>query len=99
MSDTIGENELQTSCLIFETFCRSSMTSADLAKKSRKRETLATAQTKMNAVVTERRIRSAFLKDIQPAVDKTLHLGSRDPSLYGTRKKGKGRYILPDCTG
>jgi len=70
MNDTMGEDGLVPSLLVFGIIPRFPIISTNLPTQQERMDALATAQKEMNAIVSERRITAALTRNIPSAADR-----------------------------
>ena len=75
MSETIGENGLIPSLLVFGIIPRFPIISTNLPSQKERMAILAAAQMEMNATVADRRVATALSRNIPPASDRNYNLG------------------------
>ncbi len=99
MNDTIGENGLVPSRLVFGIIPRFPILNSDLPEQKERLEMIKTAQAEMNSIVAERRVLAAVTRDVPPATDRTYKLGE-DVLVYSEKEKEwLGPFIVVDVTG
>jgi hypothetical protein len=69
MNDTIGENGLVPSILVFGVAPKYSTLSTKLPNQKERMEVTSAAQQEMNSIIAERRITTALNKNVPSAVD------------------------------
>ena len=99
MNDTIGENGLVPSRLVFGIIPRFPIISTDLPSQKERMEILVRAQMEMNAIVAERRIMAPLTKDIPPAADRVCELGEEVLVFAEKEKKWTGPSIVVNVHG
>lgn len=85
MNDTIPENGLVPSRLVFGTIPRFPIISTDLRNQKERMEILPKSQKEMNSIIAERRILAALTRNVRPASDRVYRLG--DEFLVFSEKK------------
>ena len=70
MNDTIGENGLVPSRLVFGIIPRYPILNTDLPNQKERMEAIKLAQSEMNSIIAERRVLAALTKKIPPAADR-----------------------------
>ncbi len=99
MNDTIGENGLVPSRLVFGIIPRFPILNSDLPNQKERLAIIQMAQAEMNSIVAERRVLAALTRDIPPAADRTYKIGE-DVLVYSEKdKKWLGPFIVVDATG
>lgn len=76
MNDTIGENGLVPSFLVFGIIPRFTIISPTLPSQAEWMKLLAKSQMEMNAIVPERRISTALSKNVSAAADQGYYPGN-----------------------
>lgn len=99
MNDTIGENGLVPSKLVFGITPRFPIISTDLPNQRNRMAALARAQMEMNSIVSERRVQSALTKEIPPAANRTYQLGERVLVFSELSKCWEGPYTVIHVLG
>ncbi len=99
MNDTIGENGLVPSKLVFGIIPRYPILNTDLPNQKERMEAIKLAQAEMNSIIAERRVLAALTKKIPPAADRQYNLGE-EVLIYDEKvKEWVGPAIVVDCTG
>lgn len=99
MNDTIGENGIVPSRLVFGILPIFPIISTKLPTQRERMAALPTAQAEMHAIIAERRITSALTPDIPPAVDRHYRLGEEVLVFSEKEKAWLGQFIVLHCTG
>lgn len=86
MNDTMGENGLVPSRLVFGMIPRFPIINTDLPTQKERMEALKTAQAEMNSIVAERRVVEALTRNIPPAADRVYKLGE-EVLVYSEAKR------------
>lgn len=99
MNDTMGENGLVPSRLVFGIIPRFPILNHNLPTQRERLQALKLAQAEMNSIVAERRVLAALNKSIPSAADRNYKLGEKVLIYSETSKTWIGPYIVIDCTG
>ena len=99
MNDTMGENGLVPSRLVFGIIPRFPILNTDLPNQKDLMELIKKAQAEMNNIIAERRVLAALTRDIPPAADRTYQLGEEVLVWSEEKKQWTGPFIVVDCTG
>ena len=75
MNDTINENGLVPSRLVFGIIPRLAIINTDLPTQKDRMNAIKSAQAEMNSIIAECRIMTALKSDMPPAADRTYKLG------------------------
>ena len=99
MNDTMGENGLVPSRIVFGIIPRFPILNTELPTQKQRMEIIKSAQAEMNSIVAERRVLAALTRDIPPAADRNYKLGEEVLVYSEKEKKWIGPYIVVDSTG
>ena len=99
MNDTMSENALVPSRLVFGILPRFPILNTKLPKQRERMDMIKKAQAEMNTIVAERRVLAALTRDIPPAADRTYKLGEEVLVYSELNKRWEGPFIIVDCTG
>jgi len=99
MNDTIGENGLVPSRLVFGMIPRFPIISYDIPSQKDRMDALATLQKEMNAIIAERRVLTALNRDIPPAADRVYSLGEKVLVYSEKEKEWVGTYTVVHING
>ena len=94
MNDTIGENGLVPTRLVFGMLPRYPILSQDVPTQNERMKAPTSAQMEMNRIVSERKVLTALNRDIPPAADRSYRLGEEVLVYSETEKKWIGPYIV-----
>lgn len=99
MNDTIGENGLVPSYLVFGMLPRFPAIEADVPEQRERMEIIAAAQMEMNTIIAERRIAEALRRQSQSGIETVNEIG--DEVLLYTEKKHQwiGPYTITKIDG
>lgn len=99
MNDTIGENGLVPTRLVFGVIPRVPIISTELPTQIERMEILPAAQAEMISIVAERKIMTALTRDIPPAADRVYKTGEEILVYSENEKKRIGAFIFIDVKG
>lgn len=97
MNDTMGENGLVPSRLVFGILPRFPILNSNLPSQKERMEIIKTAHAEMNSIIAERRITAALTRNVPSAADR--HYKPNDEVLVYDEQsqQWKGPYIVLEC--
>lgn len=98
MNDTIGENGLIPSFLVFGNISSSPVISHDLPNQQERMRILAEAQMEINAIVAEKRMQTALNRYVPAAADKVFIPEEKVPIHREKDKNGLDLSMLSNFT-
>ena len=99
MNDTMGENGLVPTKLVFGTIPRFPIINSDLPSQKERMDALQIAQKEMNSIIAERRVRTALSKEVPPAADIVYQIGEEVLFHSEKEKEWIGPFIVTGISG
>lgn len=99
MIDTIGENGLVPSRLVFENVPRLPIISAKLPKQKERMEAIAKAQMEMNAIVAEWRVLTALSRNVSQYAGYIFRIGDRALVYSENGNRLIGPFVIAQVDG
>lgn len=99
MNDTIGDNRLVPSRLVFGILLRFPIINSELPDRKERLEAIKLVQAEMNSIVAERRVQMVLTKSTPPSADQTYKLREEVVIYSDLKKEWLFSFIVVDNTG